>query len=75
LGGRTRRAGGGRKRVTEKDPQVVGEVERIVSDNTFGNPERPLSYTTKSLKKIEAELKARGHPVICTNLILNCSVI
>jgi hypothetical protein len=63
LGKRARRVGGGRKRIRDKNPEVVREIERIVSVDTFGNPEKVLSYTTKSLRKIEGVLQEKGHNV------------
>ena len=42
---RIRRSGGGRKPLTEKYPEIKQEIENIVKDWTFGNPENPLTYT------------------------------
>jgi transposase len=55
--GRARRMGGGRKRVELKYENLPQKVKNIVDDSTYGNPEIPLSYTTKSLRKIADELK------------------
>ena len=67
-GDRIRRSGGGRKPVKEKYPQIIGEIESIVSDVTFGNPENPLTYTTKSTRKIKQLLNEKeyeiGHNVV-----------
>ena len=63
LGKRTRRGGGGRKRIKDKNPEMVSEIERIVSGDTFGNPEKVLSYTTKSLRKIADVLQGKGYTV------------
>jgi hypothetical protein len=38
-------------------------IESIVSDCTFGNPENPLTYTTKSTRKIQQILNERGYNV------------
>jgi transposase len=63
-----RKAGGGRKSIKEKYPAIREEIERIVSDTTFGNPENPLSYTTKSTRKIQQILNEKeyeiGHDVV-----------
>ena len=63
-----RRSGGGRKAVKEQYPQIVGEIESIVRDDTFGNPETPLTYTTKSTRKIKQLLNGKkyeiGHNVV-----------
>jgi hypothetical protein len=66
--GRIRRSGGGRKSVKEKNPEIVKEIEDIVRDSTFGNPENPLTYTTKSTRKIKQILNEKeykiGHNVV-----------
>jgi hypothetical protein len=58
-----RRNGGGRKSIININPEVVSKVKEIVDGNTFGNPENPLSYTSKSLRRIEAELNAAGYKI------------
>ncbi len=60
---RVRRAGGGRKPIKEKHPEIPEEIERVVSDTTFGNPENPLCYTTKSTRKIKQDLNERGYEI------------
>jgi len=65
---RIRKSGGGRKPVKEKYPGIVEEIENIVKNSTFGNPEKPLTYTTKSTRKIQQALNEKeykvGHNVI-----------
>ena len=58
--GRIRNSGGGPKYVEEKHPDIEERIRKIVDGTTYGNPERVLSYTTESLRKIECELKAQG---------------
>ena len=60
IDGKVRRSGGGPKRVEEKHPDVEGMIRAIVDGSTYGNPERVLSYTTESLRKIEAKLASQG---------------
>jgi len=60
---RIRRHGGGRKFITEKNPEITEEILKIVEATTFGNPENPLSYTTKSTRKIEEVLNAKGYEI------------
>ena len=60
---RIRKKGGGRKPVTEKFPEIIKEIENIVEDSTFGNPENPLSYTTKSTRKIKQILSEKDYEV------------
>ena len=55
--GRIRNVGGGRKIAEEKYPNTEEEIRKVIDGSTYGNPERVLSYTTESLRKIESELK------------------
>lgn len=57
---RVRRAGGGRKPITETQPGILEAVEKLVNPETFGSPENPLRWTTRSLRNIEKELRAEG---------------
>ena len=67
-----RKAGGGRKSIKIKYPGISEEIERIISDTTFGNPENPLTYTTKSTRKIQQILNETeyevGHDVVANIL-------
>ena len=58
-----RKAGGGRKSIKEKYPDITLEIEKIVRDTTFGNPENPLSYTTKSTRKIQQILNEKKYEI------------
>jgi len=62
--GRVRGAGGGRKRLSERDPKVVEDLERLVDPATLGDPERPLRYTSKSAAKLAEGLRALGHELV-----------
>jgi transposase len=55
-----RKEGGGPKYAEEKYPDIEERIRKTVDGSTYGNPERILSYTTESLRKIERELKAQG---------------
>ena len=60
-GGRVRRAGGGRKPVSETDPGVVAALEALVDASTLGDPESPLRWTSKSTRTLAEELsRQRG---------------
>ena len=61
--GRVRRPGGGRKKTAERDPTVVADLERLVEPATRGDPESPLRWTSKSVRKLAAALGAAGHRV------------
>jgi hypothetical protein len=67
-----RRTGGGRKSIKVKYPDLLEEIEKIVNDTTFGNPENPLSYTTKSTRTIKQLLNEKdyeiGHDMVANSL-------
>ena len=60
--GRTRQPGGGRKRLEESDPGLAEALESLVRDAMRGDPESPLTWTTRSAERLAAELTAAGHP-------------
>ena len=59
--GRVRRPGGGRKKLAGTDPGLVPALLALVEDSARGDPESPLAWTTKSVKKLSDELTAAGH--------------
>ena len=61
--GRIRKQGGGRKAIIDIDAGIKDAIEEIVSPHTMGDPMKPLRWTSKSLRKICAELKAKGHKI------------
>src|SRR3954471_4652701 len=60
---RIRRPGGGRKRTTDTDPTLRGDLERLVEPMTRGDPESPLRWTCKSVRRLAEELRGSGHQV------------
>ena len=61
--GRVRREGGGRKRILEKDTTLCRDLESLVEPTTRGDPESPLRWTCKSVRRLAGELKHMGHTV------------
>ena len=61
--GRTRRPGGGRKRLSEHDPELVQALEVHLEPATRGDPENPLRWTSLSARRLADALDADGHPV------------
>ena len=61
--GRVRRAGGGRRSVSEADPGLVPALKRLVEPATWGDPMRPLMWVSKSMAKLAAALTEMGHPI------------
>jgi len=66
--GRVRRPGGGRKSLTEKDATLLGDLERLVDADSRGDPERPLRWTAKSVRKLADELRELGHELHFTSV-------
>ena len=60
--GRVRRPGAGRRPLAETDPGLLPALEALVRDSMRGDPQSPLTWTTRSVKKIAGELAAAGHP-------------
>ena len=61
--GRIRRKGGGRKKTEEKEPSLREDLERLVEPVTRGDPESPLRWTCKSVRKLAEELQRMGHHI------------
>jgi transposase len=61
--GRIRRPGGGRKQLVAGDPTVRADLERLVEPASRGDPESPLRWTSKSVRKLAAALREAGHRV------------
>ena len=59
--GRIRRPGGGRKRAVAQDASLLRDLEGLVEPVTRRDPESPLRWTCKSLRKLADELRRLGH--------------
>jgi Rhodopirellula transposase DDE domain len=60
---RVRRKGAGRKRTAEKDPSLLEDLDRLVDPASRGDPESPLRWTCKSVRRLAEELQREGHAV------------
>ena len=58
-----RRPGGGRKRAVQTDQTLQDDLERLIDPMTCGDPESPLRWTCKSVRKLAEELRRLGHAV------------
>ena len=58
-----RKPGGGRKKESEKHPRLYQDIEGIIDPDTYGNPMKPLRWTTLSLRKIAEALSEKGYKV------------
>ena len=62
-GSRIRRSGGGRKKTVEKDSQLLQDLEGLIEPVTRGDPQSPLRWTCKSVRRLSEELDRMGHAV------------
>jgi transposase len=60
---RIRKHGGGRKKLTEKDPDLLKHLKDLLEPVTRGDPESPLKWTCKSVEKLASGLAQMGHQV------------
>ncbi len=58
---RIRRPGAGRKAAKTLDPGLVDALQSLVEPVTRGDPESPLRWTSKSLRRLSEELRTRGY--------------
>ena len=62
-GGRVRREGGGRKRLIDKDPDLLLELDDLVSPEARGDPMSPLRWTSKSTYHLADALREKGFEI------------
>ncbi len=60
---RIRSPGGGRKRITEIYPDILVKLEGLLDGNVVGDPESPITWTTKGTEDLARELRAMGYQV------------
>jgi len=60
---RIRQPGGGRKKAIEKMPGIKIELAKLIEPALRGEPDSPLLWTSKSLRKLSVELKSKGFDV------------
>lgn len=58
---RVRKAGAGRKPVSEKDPGLLVDLDNLISPITRGDPMSPLRWCCKSLRNLANTLNENGH--------------
>ncbi|MBF0470196.1 MAG: ISAzo13 family transposase [Gammaproteobacteria bacterium] len=56
-----RAPGGGRQRLTKKDPQIMACLQKLVEPTSRGDPESPLRWICKSTRQLADSLKQQGH--------------
>ena len=60
---RIRKTGGGRKRLMDKNPALIKELDMLIDPLTRDDPESPLRWTCKSTYKLSEALRKKGHKV------------
>jgi transposase len=63
---RVRRPGGGRKKNIDKDPDLLLELDDLVSPESRGDPMSPLRWTLKSTYALAGALRAKGYEIGAT---------
>ena len=62
-GNRARRPGGGRKWIEQEHPEILDDLQKLVADETAGDPSSADRWVNRSSRKLAAALKKRGHDV------------
>ena len=60
---RSRKPGGGRKKLTKKHPKLLAIPKQLVESTTRGDPESPLLWTAQSQRNLVAALEAKGYRI------------
>lgn len=68
LSGRVRKIGGGRKSVTDANPKLMLQLEKMLEPLTRGHPESVLKWTCLSTRTLAAALKKKGFEVSHTKV-------
>lgn len=58
---RIRKQGAGRKKTVDTDPTLMQDLESLIEPVTRGDPESPLRWTCKSVRRLSQELNQKGH--------------
>lgn len=60
---RIRRAGGGRKRIEEQNPEITNVLKGIMNETTAGDPMSLLKWTNKSTSQIRDQFEKTGYSI------------
>ena len=61
--GRIRKKGGGAKSTSSKMPNILTTLEALIEPGVKGDPQSPLRWTNKALRKLSSELEKQGFDV------------
>jgi hypothetical protein len=67
---RIRRPGGGAPTLVAKNPTIKADLDRLIDPLTRGDPESPLRWSCKSVRKLADSLREIGHK-ICPQSVAN----
>jgi hypothetical protein len=59
-----RRAGAGRKPLAETDPELLGDLDKLLEPAVRGDPEGPLRWSSKSAANLARGLREQGHEIV-----------
>jgi hypothetical protein len=65
---KVRRPGGGRLLLTQTDPTLLEDLQRLLEPATVGDPMRPLVWVSKSHAKLAQALRDMGHRVSASRI-------
>ena len=60
---RVRREGGGRRPLSEMDTSLLDDLRALVEPEARGDPQSPVLWTCKSLRKLSQSLRDMGHTI------------
>jgi len=60
---RVRRPGAGPKTLTETQPSLLAALDALVEPTSRGDPESPLRWTCKGVRRLAAELQRQGFTI------------
>src|SRR5580693_9392981 len=58
--GRVRRLGAGRRTLAETQPGLLDALDALVEPTSRGDPESPLRWTCKGVRRLATELRRQG---------------
>jgi transposase len=61
--GRVRRSGAGRPKATQTQPGLLAALDALVEPTSRGDPESPLRWTCKGVRRLAAELRRQGFTI------------
>jgi len=60
---RQRKKGAGRKKHAEKQANLLNDIRGIIEAHTMGDPENPLIWSSKSVRKVMQSLRDKGYNI------------